>query len=77
MLEQLQANQTLHFRLWLHGIDSCYVSRERAFCRWSRGRVNGAAAAGLVVGLVDRLIDKAVRSRLAAVLNTDGQLCRG
>lgn len=75
MLEELQANQTLLFRLWLHSVISCYLSWEKAWCRWSWGRVSGAAAAALVVGLVGRVIDEAVGSRWTAVLNTDSQLC--
>ena len=77
MLERLQANQTLLFRLWLHSIDSCHVSWEEAWCRWSWRWGSGAAAGGWLVRLVDWVIDKAVGSRLTAVLNTDGQLCRG
>lgn len=74
MLELLQGNQTLLFCLQLYSIDSW----EEALCRWSWRRVSRTAATGLVVvGLVDGVIDKAVGSRLTAVLNTDSQLCWG
>lgn len=75
-LFRLQRNQTLLHCLWLRGIDSCCVCREDAFCRWSWGWVTGACATGFV-GLVCWVVDKAVRSRLAAALNNEGQLCRG
>lgn len=32
---------------------------------------------GLVIGLVDRVIDETVGSRFTAVLHSDSQLCRG
>lgn len=74
---RLQRNQTLLRCLWLHSIDGCCVSWEDAFCRWRWGWVTGAGATGFVVGLVCRVVDKAVGSGLAAVLNIEGQLCRG
>lgn len=75
VLEQLQANQTVLFRLWLYSIGSCNLSWEKALYGWSWGRVSGAAA-GWFAELVGRMIDKAVGSRLTGVLNTDGQLHR-
>lgn len=76
MLKQLQADQTLLFHFWLHSVDKCSVSWEEAHCRWRWGWVSGAAVTGLLDELVDRVIHKTVGSRLAAVLNTEGQLCR-
>lgn len=74
---RLQRNQTVLRYLWLRGIVGCCVSQEDAFCRWSWRWVTGARATGFVVGLVCRVVDKAVGSRLAAVFNIESQLCGG
>lgn len=74
-LVELQANQTLLFCLGRRTIDSCLLSWENPLYRWSRGRVSGAAAMTLVVGLVPRVINKAVCSMLTVVLHSDGQFC--
>lgn len=77
ILEQLQANQTLLLHLWLLSVDSLCVRWEKTWHRWNWGWISGAAADGLVLYLIHRVIDEAVGSRFTAVLNTDSQLCRG
>lgn len=76
MLDELQADQTLLFGLWLRSFTRCGLSGDQALCRWSGGRVGGAAAAALVVELVRRVVDEAVGSRWTAALNTDGHFRR-
>lgn len=73
--EGLQTDETLLFGPYLGGTDDRRLGWEKPFHGWSRGRVSGAAAAPLVIGLVPRVIDKAVGSGLTAVLDAHSQLC--
>lgn len=73
--EGLQANETVLFCLYLGGIDNRHLGWVKSLHRRSRGWGGGAAAATLVTGLVPWVIDKAVGSRLKAVLDIDSQLC--
>lgn len=70
----LQINKTLLFRPCLGGTNDLRLGWEEPLHGWSRGRVGGAAAPLVAIGLVPRVVDEAVGSWLTAVFDIHSQL---